>query len=162
MKPRYLLALPAAGLAAGLALAIAPAASASPAWGSPTPSPSPSTVLYTPPPQHHKHHPREVCFYSLETEHDTLTGQQVGSQGDQGGYYSDPSAAQSYGQAQRNDQGGQKAEEVVVVQLVRVCVEGDQVTATDVTQPFAWEQPVGGWAPTPNGLPSGIGGLLTK
>ena len=148
--------------ALGLAVGTSAAASAATAGGYPTPSPSP-TVHYTPPPQHHKHRPPPAvthCFASLETEHDTLSGQPVGGQG-----YTAPTAyTDAYwgGQPQPSEQHQATIE---VVQLVEVCVttqkgHQDVVKVWDETGPFAWEVPASGIAPTPSGLPSDIRSAL--
>jgi hypothetical protein len=123
----------AAAAAAALTLGMAGTAHAATS-GQPTPAPT----AY-----HHKHHPKPVtrCFLSLETEHDTLSGQPVDK---------DSHAAS-----------------IEVVQLVRVCVttqrrHADVVTVKDVTGPFAWEIPASGYAPTPHGLPASVGSLYTQ
>ena len=143
--------------AGGLALGLAGSATAATTGGYPSPTASPSpTVLYTPPPQHHKQRPVEHCFLSLETEHDTLTGQPV----DQGTYDQG-----TYGQ-QYSDQGQKPEATIEVVQLVKVCVtetrgKPDKVQVWDETGPFAFEVPASGIEPTPHGLPSSIAGMLT-
>lgn len=151
------------GLAVGTTAA-ASAATTAPAWGHPTPSPSES---YTPPPRHHK--PEPVCFYSAETESDTL-GVQYDQTGNQGPSYSPEGApTSSYGQpsdsyGQQSDYGqhnGDERETVKVEQIVLVCVTevhnkwggtDDTVTVKDVTGPFAWIAPAEGYAPTPSGI----------
>jgi hypothetical protein len=165
IPPRFRRSLVTLGVlagAGGLALGLAGSATAATTGGYPSPSASPSpTVLYTPPPQHHNHHPRPVvhCFLSLETEHDTLTGQPVG---DQGSTYDQGTYGQQFGQ-----QGSDKPEATIeVVQLVKVCVteqrgRPDRVQVWDETGPFAFEVPASGIEPTPHGLPSSIAGMLT-
>jgi len=139
--------------ALGLAAGTAASASAATAGGQPYPSPTPTVHQTYPPPRHHKPPPPVThCFLSLETEHDTLTGQQVGQQGDQ------------YGQDQQQGREHQAAT-IEVVQLVKVCVttqkgHADKVAVWDETGPFAWEVPASGPAPTPSGLPSDIAGML--
>lgn len=157
----------AAALAIGMSAA---AASAAPTWGQPNPTP---TVHYTPP-------PKPVCFFSLETEHDALPAQLDNQGGDQGGGYGQPSSAPVWGQPNGNQGQGDESEAVEVVQLVKVCVtekhqqdsygdsswnkngDGDVVTVTDASRPFAWIVSAGGMAPTPTGLPSSIAGMLTQ
>ena len=150
----------AGGAAAALSLGLAGAASAATTWASPTPTP---TVHYTPPLRHHRPPPPVTrCFLSLETEHDTLSGQPVGQQG-----YGQP-VDQTYTEAffGGQPQGGQeRAATIEVVQLVKVCVttekgHPDVVKVWDETGPFAWEDPASGPAPTPSGLPSDIAGML--
>jgi hypothetical protein len=152
--------------ALALAVGTSAAASAATAGGYPTPSPSP-TAVYTPPPSHHHHRPPPPvthCFTSLETEHDTLNGEPVTGQQDQG--YSDPSGG--YGQQYGQPQDRQNHEPTIeVVQLVKVCVteqrgHEDVVKVWDLTGPFAFEVPASGIEPTPHGLPNDIAGLLTK
>jgi hypothetical protein len=138
---RFLL-LPAAG--AALILGSAVPALAATSGGQPYPSPSPTPTQF----YHHHQKPVTHCFLSLETEHDTLTGQPVGQQ--------------SYG-----DQGNKHAATIEVVQLVKVCVttergRPDVVKVWDETGPFAWEDPAGGPAPTPLGLPASVGSLFTQ
>lgn len=145
----FTLALGALGLAVGTAAAAI-------TGGQPYPSPTP-TVHYTPPPRHHKPPPPVThCFLSLETEHDTLSGQPVGQQG-----YGQPiTDAYFGGQPQAKPQAT-----IEVVQLVKVCVteqrgKPDKVQVWDETGPFAWEVPASGPAPTPTGLPDNIAGML--
>jgi hypothetical protein len=138
--------------ALGLAAGTAASASAATAGGQPYPSPTPTVHQTYPPPRHHRPPPPVThCFLSLETEHDTLTGQPV----DQGQQYGD----QQYGDHQ--------AATIEVVQLVKVCVteqrgKPDKVAVWDESGPFAWEVPASGPAPTPSGLPSAITPLLVK
>lgn len=142
--------------ALGLAIGTAATASASTtaaAWNQPSPTP---TVHYTPPPKHHPR-PEVVCFYSLETEHDTIPAN--------GGGYADPPSAttDSYGQPS----GAKSAEAVEVVQLVKVCVteehgKPESVTVVDESKPYAWLDAPGGYDPTPSGLPASIGAMLTQ
>jgi hypothetical protein len=144
--------------ALGLAIGTAATASASTtaaAWATPSPTP---TVHYTPPPKHHKPpKPEVVCFYSLETEHDTIPATSYG--------YAEPapSATDSYGQPS----GDKSAEAVEVVQLVKVCVteehgKPESVTVVDESKPYAWLDAPGGYDPTPSGLPASIGAMLTQ
>lgn len=156
------------GAAASLALAAASAAGASTLGGSPSPH-------GTPPPVVRHHHPRthQFCFASLLTETDTLSGHQItGQQGDQGGKPA-PAPTQTIvngnqqGQGQgQGDQAKGKADEVVVVQLVKVCEtigpwgKVRAVTATDESAPFAWVSQGGDQGGHPAGLPGQIEGLL--
>jgi hypothetical protein len=148
---RFLILAGAAGAALTLGSAVPAFAATS---GQPYPSPSPTVRSSYPPPEHHKHHPKPVthCFLSLETEHDTLSGQPVGQQD------------QQYGQQQnaKHDEAT-----IEVVQLVRVCVttergHADVVKVKDETGPFAWEIPADGYAPTPHGLPADVGSMYTQ
>lgn len=111
-----------------LTLSAAGAASAATTGGTPRPT-APPVTLHTPPPavNHHPPRPTRQCFYSWETETDTIT--LAGQQGQPG----------QYGEQSR-------AETVKVEQLVRVCVTGGQVTVTDAGNPSGWVV-----APTPTG-----------
>jgi hypothetical protein len=158
LKFRRLVIVGALGAGAvALAFGTTAAASASTtaaAWATPSPTP---TVHYTPPPKHHKPRPEIVCFFSLETEHDTIPGTSYG--------YAEPapSATDSYGQPN----GDKSAESVEVVQLVKVCVteehgKPESVTVVDESKPYAWLDAPGGYDPTPSGLPASIGAMLTQ
>jgi hypothetical protein len=126
------------------------AALASTTGGTPYPTPTPSEHT-SPPPVTRHHHPKpEVhCFLSLLTEVDSQHGQQ--QQGQQGQL--------QLGQLQQGQDHAQSGE-IVVVQEARVCVDGRHVTATDISQPFAFE--INGQGGLPAGLPSPVQGLLAK
>jgi hypothetical protein len=149
--------------AVGLAIGTSAAASAATTWNGPTPTPTP-TVRYTPPPRHHHKPPPAVqhCFLSLETEHDTLSGQPVGQQG----YTAPTTYTDAFFGGQPQPQTNREGQPTIeVVQLVKVCVteqkgKPDVVQVWDETGPFAWEVPGSGPAPTPSGLPSDIAGML--
>jgi hypothetical protein len=127
--------LAAAALAASSSAALASTAGGG--GGHPTPTPTATTPTPTPPPViRHHHHPREHCFFSVLSEFDSLHGQQL------------PATAGRWQHPQRD--------EIVVVQLAKVCVAGHKVTAVDIGQPFAWES--GGQLPP--GLPMAAKNLI--
>jgi hypothetical protein len=132
------------GSVAVLGLSAAGAASAATTGGTPEPTGTP-TVLYTPPPTTHHHAPKPVrqCFYSWETETDTIT-----LAGQNPEPYGQPT--EQYGQpVQPNEHPN--TETVKVAQLVRVCVTGAKVdSVTDVGAPFAYVVPTPpAYGPTP-------------
>jgi hypothetical protein len=165
MQKRLILA---SAATAALILGPTTAAFASTSGGEPQPSGQP-TSSYTPPPSYHhqKPHQHEVCFFSLETETDHISVQGGQSYGEptgqpQGGYNGQAPVTDSYS-APKGVQPNESQETIHVVQLVRVCVEGNKVTVTDESQPYGWEQQGnGGPMPTPYGLPNSIGSLLTQ
>jgi hypothetical protein len=145
---RAALLVGASAAASLLALSAAGAASAATTGGTPQPTGTP-TVLYTPPPVNHHPAPKPVrqCFYSWETETDTIT---LAGQHTPEPYGQPTSQAGGYGQPDPVQPIEQPATETVhVVQLVRVCVVGDHVVSVrDVGNPEAWVT-----QPTPNGQP---------
>lgn len=160
LRFRRLIVVAAMGAGAlGLAIGLAGTASAATTWATPSPTP---TVHYTPPPRHHKPPPPVThCFLSLETEHDTLTGQPVQGQG----YTAPVTYTDAYFGGQPQGYPQEKPPTIEVVQLVKVCVttekgHPDIVKVWDETGPFAWEVPASGPDPTPTGLPSDIAGML--